>query len=197
MSKIRSLYCLLWILFSYIILFVFFFIFFDLNLFFLLFFSILNSLFLNLFFTRIFFQLGNENGLFFFICIFWDWWRHVRWWRFDLFTGFIDEVTIQQVLSVLSASFISNFHRQSELQIKRAHLTQILVLTATVADTRTFVDTSVSFPFEDSEWSETDTALLTVVLLQHTHIWVLAVTLLACNGEVASLPSLFIDVRLY
>ena len=125
-------------------------------------------------------------------------WRHIAWgWRFYFLARLVHEILVCQVLSVDSASFVSYFHGQSELQIQRANLAKVFILATRATDASSFVDTTVAFPLKDGEGTEADTAFLAIVLFEHAHVRILTVAFFAGYWKIALFPALFVNVGLY
>lgn len=79
---------------------------------------------------------------------------------------------------------VTHLRWQTKLQVEQASLTNVLKFRASLANFR-FLEShsSARAPAEDCERSRTDLAFLSVSLLQHADIWIVAETRLAENRK--------------
>jgi hypothetical protein len=119
--------------------------------------------------------------------------RHCGRGRLGLLVIVADEVVIDEVGAVPAAPAVPDVHGEAELEVERADLADVFILAAGGADAGAFVDALVALPLEDREGTEADPALLPVVLLEHAHVGVLPVALVAGHWEIRRLPALLVD----
>ena len=63
-------------------------------------------------------------------------------------------------------------------------MTDIFILAAGATDTGALVDAFIALPLEDCERSEANPALLPVIFLEHAHVRIFSVALIASHWEV-------------
>lgn len=74
-------------------------------------------------------------------------------------------------------------------------MANVFFFAAGLTNTSPFVNSSISFPFEDGERTETDPAFLAIILLEHSHVGILAIAFFTGNREIRFFPPLPVDTR--
>ena len=109
----------------------------------------------------------HQNELFF--CSLGEFWRRQRWqWRLDSLVVLAQKVFVDEVCSVFTATLVPDVERKSELEVEGADLTDVFFLAAGLANAGSFENSLVSLPLKNGEGTETDSALLSEMLFQHS-----------------------------
>lgn len=78
------------------------------------------------------------------------------------------KIFVDEVCSVFTATLVPDVERKSELEVEGADLTDVFFLAAGLANAGSFENSLVSLPLKNGEGTETDSALLSEMLFQHS-----------------------------